>query len=45
MACFMKSEDSSIKGILNLLEFNHVIASMASVSTLRNLGMCLKSFR
>ena len=25
MACFIESEDNSTKGILNLLEFSHVI--------------------
>ena len=25
MACFIKSENNSTKGILNLLEFSHVI--------------------
>ena len=25
MACFIKSEDNSIKGIFNLLELSHVV--------------------
>ena len=57
MACFIESENNSTKGILNLLEFSHVVfiqsirlliiefASRAAVSTLRNLQMDLKFLR